>query len=183
MSNGDWQNPDGVQVRFPDWYKNADNQVNRARSLLTYGAVKQIEVDIDLTRIAHGVTYFPADLDNDGTADGFTQHDAYLPAYSSIVSCLFICSEAGAGGTNLDVGLYEADGSVIDADGLFVDLLTAEMTLGSVSHGDGALVQASGIAGAGVGAADAHISLTPSGTFTAGKGRLIIEYLSPVVDS
>lgn len=181
---GTWFNADGVRVSFGDRYTNSEYYTNRLRSLNSMGPFKYLEMDVDLTQTADGVTEYPEDLDNDGTKDGFSSHDAYIPANAQITRCVFISTETFAGGTNVDIGTYQKDGTVIDADGLFVDLLTAEGTLGDVSYGDGADVEASGI---GVTRAsptvDAYVALTPAGTFTAGKGRLIIEYLDSVADA
>jgi len=184
MTVNSWVNAEGIVVGSGGYWGDSDRAPNRARALVTSGAFKQLEMDVDLALVADAATSFPADLDNDGTADGFTDHDACIPAQAQIIRCIFVSSETAAGGTNVDIGTYEKDGTAIDADGLFVDLLTAEMALGEVSHGDGAEVEASGI---GVTRAssdkDAYIAFTPNGTFTAGKGRLIIEYLDPIADA
>lgn len=181
---GTWQNPDGLQVNFGSRYSDESYFLNRLRALNSLGPFKYLEMDVDLSLLSDGVTGYPADLDNNGTADGFTDHDAYIPARAQVTRCTFISTETAAGGTNVDIGTFEKDGTAIDADGLFVDLLTAEMALGELSYGDGADVEASGIGVTRDGAdKDAYIAITPSGTFTAGKGRLIIEYLDSVVDS
>jgi len=177
-----WNNADGIQVDFGAYHSDEANRVNRARGLNTLGAVREIEMDVDLQFTTAATVSFPMDLDNDGTKDGFNERDAYIPANSAILEAIFFSTEAGAGGTSVNIGLYQADGTVIDADGLFAALLVAEMGLGEVSHGDGALVQESGIGVAGVGSADAYIAMTPTGTFTAGKGRLIVRYI-PAVDA
>lgn len=178
-----WQNADGIRQTFGTYHSDPANRFNRARGLNTLGAFNQIEMDVDLSLLTDATASYPADLDNDGTNDGFTVHDAYLPAYSAITRCIFVSSETAAGGTDVDIGLFQADGTAIDADGLFVDLLVAEAAVGEVSHGDGALVAESGIGGASIGANDGYIALTPNGTFTAGKGRLIIEYITPIADA
>lgn len=183
MAIESWVNADGVLVGSGGLFGDQDRSYNRARGLNVMGARKQLEMDVDLSLVADAATGYPVDLDNDGTNDGFGDNDAYIPANSAIVSAIFVSGEAAAGGTSVNIGLYQKDGTAIDADGLFAALLTAEMGLGEVSHGDGALVQESGIGAAGVGANDAYIAIANTGTFTAGKGRLIIEYIDPVADS
>ena len=182
--SGTWINADGVRVDFGQKYSDEEYFLNRLRALNSLGPFKYLEMDVDLSKTTDATTAFPEDLDNDGTKDGFTDHDAYIPARGQITRCLFISTETAAGGTDVEIGTYEKDGTAIDADGLFVDLLTAEAAVGEVSYGDGADVEASGIGVSRGGAdKDAYVAVTPNGTFTAGKGRLIIEYLDSVADS
>lgn len=182
-----WVNADGVRVPFGQYHTNPRNQgVNRARGLNAFGSIKQIEIDFDLTHVPEGGVFYPTDLNNDGTPNGFTEHDAVIPARASILRAYLVTSEAAAGGTNIGVGTYLADGTAVDADGIFAALVTADMAIGEVSAGNGALVLHSLALGANrsgvpsVGAADVHVSLNAVGTFTAGKGRIIVEYLDPL---
>lgn len=179
-----WLNADGVRVDFGGRYADDAFYLNRLRALNSMGPLKYLEMDVDLTKVANAATGYPEDLDNDGTNDGFTDHDAYIPANAQITRCMFISTEAAAGGTSVNIGTYQKDGTVIDADGLFAALLTAEAGLGEISYGDGADVEASGI---GVTRAsptlDAYVAIAPTGTFTAGKGRLIVEYLDGPADA
>jgi hypothetical protein len=182
-----WQNPDGVSVRFGQYHSDPRNDgTNRARGLNSFGAIKQIEIDYDLTQVPAGGTFFPADLNNDGTFDGFTEHDAVIPARAAVLRAYLVASETAAGGTNVNVGVFEKDGTAIDADGLFAAVVTADLAVGEVTAGNGALVLHSQTLGANrtgavsVGADDAYVSLGATGTFTAGKGRIVIEYIDPL---
>jgi hypothetical protein len=179
-----WINAEGIRVSFGSRYSDDAHYLNRLRALNSMGPLKYLEMDVDLAKVAAGATGYPEDLDNDGTADGFTDHDAYIPAQAQITRCMFISTEAAADGTSVNIGTYQKDGTVIDADGLFAALLTAEAGLGEISYGDGADVEASGI---GVTRAssnlDAYVAIENTGTFTAGKGRLIIEYLDGIADA
>lgn len=179
-----WQNADGIEVRFGEFHAEKRRNVNVLRKLNTDGPLEYYEMDVDLTKVATTVTSFPADLDNDGTNDGFTDADAYIPNGAVITRCMFISTETAAGGTNVDFGLYDKDGTAVDADGLFADLLTAEMAAGEVSYGDGNDVNASGVGVTREGIAkDSYVAFTPNGTFTAGKGRLVLEVLPGAADA
>ena len=98
-----------------------------------------------------------------------------IPANSLIVSSRLNVKTAAAGGTSYTIGLHQADGTAIDADGLHTaaQLVTASLTAGAWLVGGGALV------GAGTGAAAGQIVVAATGTFTAGEYRLIVEYMRP----
>lgn len=176
-----WTNADGLQVRFAsDW---ADNSLrkNRPGTLRVAGARKQIEIDVDLKMLPAGGTNFSADLNNDGTKDGFYNGDDHLPAHASITDVFLVSGETAAGGTSIKVGLFQANGTAIDDDGLITATagVTANMAIGERINGDGAFAAAT--AGtAGIGANPGFIGITTVGTFTAGKARLVIEYIDPV---
>ena len=175
-----WTNADGLQVRFAsDWKSNALRS-NRPGTLSTMGAEKQIEVDVDLKRLPAGATNFSVDLNNDGTNDGFYNGDVSIPANSSITQAYLVMGEAAAGGTSIKVGLFQANGTAIDDDGILTATagVTANMALGDRINADGAF--AAGTAGTnGIGSARGFIGITTAGTFTAGKGRLVIRYIDP----
>lgn len=176
-----WTNPDGLQVRFADDWKDAALRKNRPGSLRVAGARKQIEVDLDLKYLPAGAVNFSADLNNDGTKDGFYAGDTHLPAHASITNVFLVSGETAVGGTSIKVGLFQANGTPIDDDGLITATagVTANMAIGERINGDGALV-ATTAGTAGVGSNDAYIGITATGTFTAGKARLVIEYIDPV---
>lgn len=174
-----WTNADGLQVRFgSDWADGAVRK-NRAGTLSTMGAIKQIEVDLDLKLLPVGVS-FSADLNNDGTRDGFYNGDVSIPANASIVNAYIVMGETAVGGTSIAVGLFQANGTAINATGIFTatGAVTANLTAGKRVNGDGAFTAAT--AGtAGIGANKGFIGITTVGTFTAGKGRLVIAYIDP----
>jgi len=186
MANAPWTNPDGLQVKFANYYKDPANFVNRARALPSKGGlIKEIVIDYDLARLgANGVSY-TADLNNDGTLDGFNTGDCALPANSSVLRVTLVVKTAAAGGTSITLGTFGLTGTAIDADG-FITAAAAGLianldTVGARTFGDGALL-ATTAETAGVGTADAYIGLTAAGTFTAGTGRILIEYLDPLGD-
>jgi hypothetical protein len=179
-----WQNADGLTVKFAGYFRDPANSTNKVHDLVVAGAVKQIEIDFDLTRIPTGTVSYTTDLNNDGTKDGFNLGDGYFPANSSVLRAALVMSEAAVGGTSFTAGTYTIAGAAIAATGLVTateGVLANVNAIGKRVYGAGALVAAA--AGtAGVGTADAFVGISTTGTFTAGKGRLIIEYVDPTAD-
>lgn len=186
MTTPAWQNGDGLQVRFPNFYRDATNRANRSRDLETEnGGIQQIELDIDLTAIPTGTISYSADLNNDGTNDGFSLNDPYLPANASVIRVTLVTVVAATGGTSFVMGTFQLNGTAISANSLVTateGVIANFATVGFRTYGAGALVSAS--AGtAGVGTKNSFIGITGTGTFTAGKIRALIEYVVPVVDA
>jgi len=96
--------------------------------------------------------------------------DALIPADAFIKSAHLHVITAFAGGTSYNIGLYQADGTVIDADGIDAAVATAALTEDAWIVNDGALV------GASIGAAAGKLVVAATGTFTAGKAELVVEY-------
>lgn len=174
-----WANGDGLNVKFGNFQSNPGNFVNRPWALSTLGAIKQLEIEVDLTRIAAGTTWFTADANNDGTSDSFTEEDPYLPANSSVLRVTMVTTIAATGGTSFTLGTYTKAGATTSANSLVTatEGVTANFaTVGFRTFGNGALVAAT--AGtAGVGTSNAFLGISTVGTFTAGTIRLIIEYI------
>lgn len=173
-----WQNADGLQVRFAsDWKSNA-LRTNRAGTVNNHGSIKEIVINYDLKKLPAGAVNYTADLNNDGTRDGFYNGDVSIPANATIVEGFLVSGEAAAGGTSIEVGLFQKTGAAIDSDGLLLPAsgITANMALGDRINFDGAFVAAA--AGTnGIGANDGFIGITTVGTFTAGRGRIVIRYI------
>lgn len=95
-----------------------------------------------------------------------------LPQNARIESATLQVITAFAGGTSYNLGLYEPDGTVVDADGIDAAVaLTAIDAVGDIVNCDGALV------GALVDVAEAsQLVVAATGTFTAGKAKLEIVY-------
>lgn len=180
-----YTNEDGLQVKYGNYWNDPKNFVNVPRTIAGKGGlVKEIVIDYDLLQLgANGVSY-TSDLNNDGTRDGFNTGDCALPANSSVLRVTLLVTEAAAGGTSITLGTFGLTGTAQDADGLITateGVLANLNAVGKRVYGAGAFVAAT--AGtAGVGSADAYLALTASGTFTAGKGRIIIEYVDPLGD-
>lgn len=180
-----WQNADGLTVKYAGYFRDPANSVNKANELSVSGAIKQIELDFDLTRIPTTTVSYSTDLNNDGIKDGFNIGDVYLPANASVLRATMIALDAAAGGTSFTVGTYTLAGAAIAATGLITateGVLANINAAGKRVYGNGALVATTAGTG-GVGNADAFIGISTTGTFTAGRGRLIIEYIDPLVDA
>ncbi len=177
-----WQNHDGLGVKFASYVKDPKNYINKFRAVDMDGAVSQAIMSFDLSKIAAGTVVYPADLNNDGTNDGFTEGDFNFPAYSSILRVILVVDEAAAGGTSITVGTYGKTGSAQTATGLITateGVLANLDTLGARVYGAGAFVSTA-VETASVGAAAAFPTIGATGTFTAGKGRIIVDYIAPV---
>lgn len=177
-------NADGLQVEYGSYWTDPANFVNKPRLVSTMGEVKQIVIDYDLSRITAGTTFYPADLNNDGTRDGFSDKDVRLPAYASVLRVIQVAKTAAAGGTSWTLGTYQKDGTAISATSLITatEGVTANANaIGERTFGAGALVSAS-VGTASVGSVPAFLALSVVGTFTAGTGKIIIEFVEPLAD-
>ena len=178
-STGTVNNKDGLLVQMSgDYQKWNSPYVNRLRYINSEGPFKYYVMDFDLELVGASTTYFPFDLNNDGTRDGFTVGEAYLPSGSMITRTYVKTTEVAAGGTDFTIGTYSVTGSAIDADGIVdaTDGAIANMgTLGESFVASGDLLD-SGTGQVGI-TADSWVAVTTNGTFTAGKGRLIMEVI------
>lgn len=176
---GQWYNADGLQVKFGEYYRNPANFVNRSRQALTAGPSQILEMDVDVTQLAASAVSFTTDINNDGTLDGFNIGDPFIPAWAGVTSAVFIVNTPFTGGTSIQVGLYQASGTALNATGLMTATEGAIANFGTQGNriiGAGAYVSVS--AGtASFGGSNAYVGLKVNGTFTAGTGRLIITYL------
>jgi hypothetical protein len=121
-------------------------------------AKKNLIVDIDLTK---------------GGQSWRSGVDASIPAGSYITSASLVVKTAAAGGTSVTIGLVEADGTAIDADGIDAAVAVADLAANKAVACDGALVGGT----ATVGADEAYVGISTVGTFTAGQLLLVIEYV------
>lgn len=167
MSSGEWTNADGLNIKF-----GTDRGVNfqYGGQVVTAGAKEQLVFEFDYTTLPS----FTSDLNNDGTKNGFTIQDASIPAGATIVSAELKVDTAWASGTDLTVGTYQVDGTVIDADGFITAAngAVANLLAGALITGSGA-----DIATLASAANDAYVVVAANGTFTAGSGKLIITYI------
>lgn len=101
-------------------------------------------------------------------------NDAFIPSGAIITKAWFVVDTAftSGGSATLSIGLYQQDGTVIDADGLDATVAVATLVADAVVDGDGADV------GTRVGANDAYVAfIYGTAAFTAGAGKLILEYI------
>ena len=168
---GTWNNADGLYIEYGRANK---GKPWRPYSVKSFGAQKEVVFEFDLANEVFdaGVTY-TADLNNDGTLDGFTLGDFAIPDQAIIDSCdVYMSDEAGAGGTSVAVGTFTLDGTAIDADGL---LTATEGAVAALTANTKVAGSSGAQLGAGVTQA-AYVAMTVAGTFTAGKGRVVIRY-------
>lgn len=158
-----WTNNDGLVVGFGT----RDSSNENSATVRTQGNVN--------------IWQFPLNYDNLPTIGTAPSSKAIpIPAAAVIQRATFTVTEAFAGGTNIDFGLMDAAGTAIDDDGLDVAVLTAAIdAVGEVVQMDGALVGSA----LDVGTVDAYFGTVVTGTYTAGKGILLVEYVLPMPDS
>lgn len=155
MAGIDWVNKDGLLVRF------GPNAGQRgARAGVTTGAGKRRELVLDVVLTGAARTIYPDDLNNDGTNDGFSGLNTPLPANSVIVGQRVVNIETPAGGTNFSVGTYQKNGTVDNAAGI-------RTTAGADGTQVGTQL-----------AADRYVTVVTTGTYTAGRVKVIVEYMT-----
>lgn len=153
----EWTNSDGLVVGFGV----RDVEDLRGGAVSSDGMVEQVVLDFDYD-----------DLPTNSATDGRV---LTIPANAIILNSRLYVKTAAADGVSYTIGLNQADGTAIDADGLHTaaQLVTASLTAGAWLVGSGALV------GATIGSAAGQIVVAASGTFTAGSYRLVVEYMIP----
>lgn len=119
-----------------------------------------------ITEVEYEFTYDDLPAADDGNAMNIT-----IPANSLLLDSYLKVGTAWAGGTSINIGLVQEDGTAIDADGLDAAVATASLTANAIIAGDGALV------GASVGANDAVVEIAATGTYTAGSAKLLVRYM------
>ena len=148
-----YTNADGLLV-----LTNGAAGVPADNGLTAVGAKKNMVVKIDLT---------------DGDKSFRAANDAFIPAGSYITAAALVVITAAAGGTNVTIGLVEADGTAIDADGIDATVATADLAANKAVACNGALVGGT----ATIGADNGYIAVDVTGTFTAGELLLVIDYI------
>lgn len=154
MRDSVWKNVDGLEVGFG----RRDTKNQEAGSIEVKGQVRQVELEIY----------------SDKSATTASVKNAVIPVGAVIVGATLQVSTAFAGGTSVQVGSISTDGTVIDTDAFITPAAgaVANLTAGAVLEG----------AGAAVGTTVTHptnITYTLTGTFTAGRGTLLVEYIQP----
>jgi len=150
-----WDNFDGLKVKF-----GLDRAEENPKGKNAVQATKHMTVSIDLVDGNHGLT-------------DVSEWDAAIPAGAYITKASLVVTEAAAGGTSFNIGLAETDQTVIDADGIDAGILLAEVAADKAVDCDGALVGGTDTIGSAAGV----VYITRTGTFTAGKADLVIEYV------
>ena len=164
-----WTNNDGLQVRFGK----ERSGYGRVKAGLVRTSGNENELVIDFTW--DNMPGFDADADGDGTLDSFDENNEYIPANAVIKEAvLYVTSDwTGTSTPAMTIGLYQQNGTVIDADGIDAAIAEAALDTNDVVVCDGALASHDS-----VGAADAFVRVYAStGTFTAGSARLVIRFV------
>lgn len=149
-----WKNADGLEIGFG----RRDTKNLEAGAIEVKGQVRQVELEI----------YF----DKDNTTASVK--NAVLPVGAVVSAATLYVREAFAGGTSVTVGTIKTDGTGAVTDNLVkpAAAATASLTKGAVIEGAGNLVGAT--------VADAlNITYATTGTFTAGRATLLVEYIHP----
>lgn len=148
-------NSDGLVIRF-----GRDQGLRGASAGVTRTAGKGNELVLEVNLAGAARTIFTMDRNNDGTLDGFSGLDAYIPAGAKIISFDTIETEALAGGTSYSIGTFALDGTAIDADGIRADAGTAGAQIGTVLT------------------AKSFVSVKTIGTYTTGKLKIIVRFIT-----
>jgi len=162
-------NADGLTRRYGGV---GHEQIGNARATSVYGAVGQVVVDFTYDNLPG----FDEDAGGGSTPDSFSGLQAYIPAGSYITSAVLVVTTAfDSAGDNatLTIGLYEQDGTEIDADGIDATIAEADLVANKAVACNGALVGGT----ATVGAEDAYIVASTANTPTAGAARLVVTYV------
>lgn len=155
-------------------YTNADGL-----TILTNGAAGVAAGNgVSAGSIKQTVVWDIADATAIGTsADTPDANDAFIPANAVITNAWLVVDDAftSGGSATLSLGLYQQDGTTIDADGIDATIAVATLAADAVVPADGALADGT----QNVGANDAYIgALYATAAFTAGSGKLVVEYIS-----
>jgi len=176
----EWYNADGLKVRFAGHQGQKRVHKNRFVEVRTDGHIREAHCLYDLSLIPTTTTGYTTDRNNDGTVDGFNTGDFFIPANSIVLSAQVFTNDAAAGGTEIEVGGYQENGTVIDRDGLITaaNAATASLAASQLVIGTGADL-ADANAENGVGANNYYPAIYANGTFTAGTGKIVIRYVDP----
>lgn len=95
-----------------------------------------------------------------------------LPAGSYVKAAYLFVDEAFTGGVGAayDIGLSQPNGTPVDLAGLYNDVLATSLVEDAALEAVGALVGT-------IVPVETQVVATATGVFTAGKGRLIVEYI------
>lgn len=166
MTMQTWTNDDGLQVPFG---QDQARETAKIPGKATTPVVEYLVVEVN----GGDEPDYTADLNNDGTLNGFSDSDVYIPAGSFILRAIWINEVLFAGGTDYDIGLFEQDGTVINVDGIEEALLVTVID----GTNDTVLLDGAEVGGILSTTLDSYIKFTPNGTFTAGKAKLVLEYI------
>ena len=115
---------------------------------------------------------------NDLPTYGSNNLQFQIPANATVVSAKLyvdVAFTSTSGTTDLVVGLYTGAGVAIDADGL---ISAAEATQTAIGTAGNLVTGAGALVGKSIGAAAGELVVAPTvADLTAGKGRVVVEYV------
>jgi hypothetical protein len=151
-------NQDGLEVRF-----GADIGKRGFKAGVTTGAGKRRELvlDVDLKALGANGTGFTADLNNDGTPDGFNPSNTALPINVRIDKVSAVVIQTPAGGTSYQLGTFLENGTAVDDDGLLTTAGAQGAQVGTMS-----------------GSSELFVAPKVVGTYTAGRIKFVVEYVT-----
>lgn len=169
MTSQTWTNDDGLQVPF------GQDQARETQGIMGKAVVPGPKEYVIVDLVFDDLPTFTADLNNDGTLNGFSDSDAYIPAGSYITKASILVETAftAAGAATLSIGTATQAGAALDADGIDATIAKTALAADLAVACNGALV-----AGTALTTADSYLTTTvATGPFTAGKAKLVIEYI------
>lgn len=164
-----WTNEDGLVQRF-----GVERSTSQTHGVSTRGVKNYLVVDLpDATALVNTLgTSYPPDEDS-----------PFVPAGSIVTNAWFVATTdfTSGGAATLDIGFQQADGTLIDADGIDADIALAKLVDGAgtgVVNCDGAYVANAGGDGQQVLTNNAYVGFSyETAVYTAGAGKLILEYI------
>jgi len=174
----EWYNADGLKVRFAGYQGQRRAFKNVFVEVETDGNFRELICNYDLSLIPASTSSFSTDRNNDGTVDGFNQGDFSLPANAVVLSCDVYTQVAAAGGTSIEVGAYQENGTAITRAGFVTatEGVLANLSANKRVIGVGTLL-ADANAETGIGANIGYPGIWCNGTFTAGTGKIVLRYV------
>lgn len=151
-----WENEDGLDVKF-----------GTTRSTVRVDGTKNAEDHRMVVYLSDATAVATTD-----TAAVTEPTEAFIPSGAIITRAYFVVDTAftSGGSATLDIGTKQKAGTNIDDDGIDAAVAVAALAANAVIDCDGALVP-------GQTTADSYIMFTyNTAAFTAGAGRLIVEY-------
>lgn len=150
-------NQDGLTIKY-----GLDRALEQNEGTTSYHNVRQLMVYVD--------SQSPL------TAAGVDELRPWLPEGAVVMDSVLVADTAWTGTGTLDIGLAEADGTVIDEDGLdaAIDVDSALASAGDVVLLDGVLADKSQTTGS----VRSFVTTDVNGSITAGTGWLYVNYLA-----
>lgn len=167
-----WTNADGLQVRTG--LERSGALRNKFKTVHTDGVRKEFYAKITYNNLPG----FDADANNDGTLDSFDKNNEFIPVKAYIESAKLLVTTAFTTSTSaaLQIGTYQADGTVIDADGIDVAIAAGTLLVNAVINCDGAQV------GTIMPTYKTYLrAYATTGSFTAGEATLVLTYVVPLL--